>query len=268
MSGDLPAKTEPGDRPMVAATPRRAEEIPARLREQDRRLLTRYPVVGAVGLALLAILMRKSFAGHLDDYLKVAGVFLTLLVGIMTAHFTRLNAWLQADAAEALETAKRENSEGLARLQRDFSVEVAKATKDYEARLAERTEEIKEYVRTRGAAYERVNQASGEYYRALETLNGGAWDEKRADEAYKEMEACHVLVETMMPDDYQEAWYRLMQIGKEMIALTKAEGRLEDYRIWQKHGKDLRGEFNALLAAAGQRRVVLSAQGADRPAQS
>jgi hypothetical protein len=213
-----------------------------------------YTVIGLVVIGLVLYFMWPITHTNTDDFAKTVGVFITLTVAIMTSHIAMLNARLNTRALTEIEGMRERHATELADIQGNITLSINKATEKFKADLTREVDDYREYIRKKSEAYDHVNGVASEYYRTLEKLQNNEWDSAKGDKFYEKMVCCEALVNSLLPDKYQQAWYRLMQDGRNIIAACKEQNSLPPHRIWQRDGEAFRTDYNNLLEEASKRR--------------
>ena len=213
-----------------------------------------YTVIGLVVIGLVLYFMWPITHTNADDFAKTVGIFITLTVAIMTSHTAMFNAKLNTRTLSDIEDMRERHATELANIQGNITLSINKATEEFKAYLTREADDYREYIRKKSEAYDQVHGVASEYYRTLEKLQNNEWNSAKGDEVYEKMVRCEALVSSLLPDEYQMAWYRLMQDGKDIIAALKEQNPLPSHRIWQRDGEAFRTDYNNLLEAAAKRR--------------
>lgn len=215
-------------------------------------LVLSYAVLGMAGVTIVWYFVPP--AAGFDNFIKTAGVVVSLVLGVMSSHISMRNARLQAKAAEDLEAVKNTNAKSLADHQKVLNEQIEqlktnlqKDIESHKAILTWRTEEIKMYISREINAYDELHKAALDYYRNLEHDLQHNESPEKLQSALKNMKTVeHYII--FVPEEYRRAWQNFLQHGYYMIKLTSANPPSSPVDAWEKGADGFREAFNKLIS--------------------
>jgi hypothetical protein len=176
-------------------------------------------LLGGLVVYIATRFFRDPFGSNLEDFVKLAGVGVTLVAALITGAISAINMFVQLRTAKELEL-------------------------------------LKPLLALEYPAFVGLNNAALLYYDTFNRLNSGNYDPNLAETAGVEMKKSNGVL-WFMSDEYQTAWYTYWTQArnmKEALSNELKDASFNQKEYWSRHGRELNNLLESLRQATPRRK--------------
>jgi hypothetical protein len=184
-------------------------------------------IIVFVAIAIIAIVASWNWTigkgGKIEDFAKVATLWLTCLTALLAAVVSIISSVIQAKNQQALEKTK--------------------------SLLATNLEFIKSRLSVEREAYQKLFAAAIVYYYSLSPLEVGKIDEALIEKAEEQMiNACNYLM--FIEEEHKELWFGIWQEARNIADLAKNSDISKKKEVWRNNVKGFGRKVNEFESIA------------------